>query len=62
MNTIEDFIYAYQNMRNQQKKYFRLKLSDDLEKAKKLEKELDTECEQFLLRIATSKQESLFQQ
>lgn len=63
LETIEDFIAQYFKMRDAQKKYFQLRYTSDLNTAKRLEKELDNECMNYIKRKAlaeSNKQTELF--
>ena len=46
--TIEDFIADYFKLRDQQKKYFQLRFMEDLNRAKKMESELDKKCMNYI--------------
>lgn len=53
IETIEDFIALYFQMRDMQKKYFQLRFMADLNRARILEKELDKKCMEYIKRKTT---------
>ena len=55
METVEEFIAEYLKMRDQQNKYFKFRLTADLNKAKKMETELDKKCLDYVKKKAQEK-------
>lgn len=60
--SIEQFIMEYAQMRDAQKRYFRLKYYSDLKEAQRRERELDEKCRQYMKQKALQSQTDLFKQ
>ncbi len=59
-DTIEDFFRAYAKMRDAQTKYFKTRSVDDLNTAKRLERELDNAVLEHVRNKAKEQQARLF--
>lgn len=55
-----EFAKQYQAMRDQQNRYFKTRYTEDLNKAKKMEKDLDARAREIIEADLKSKQPNLF--